>query len=275
MEELNLEPSKVAEMLTEKLVDYGPRLLGAIIVLIVGISLVNRISSQLKKILTKREVDPSLVPFLGSLVGVTLKIVLFIMVATMIGVQTTSLLALVGSAGLAVGLALQGSLSNLAGGVLILILKPFRVDQFIEARGRMGTVKEIQLFYTIIETPQGQVITLPNGGLTNDVIVNFSKKPNRRMDLTFGISYTDDIDKARSIILEVIESDDRILKDPAPAIFVSNLGDSSVDFSVRVWAEQANAWPVHFAMIENVKKAFDKKGISIPFPQRDVHLFQK
>ncbi|MGY6562771.1 MAG: mechanosensitive ion channel family protein [Luteibaculaceae bacterium] len=273
--DLTKETSFITELVIQKLFEFGPRLLGSLLVLFIGIKLINRVVLALRKLLLTKDVDKSLVPFLTNLLGVVLKVVLFIMVATTIGIQTTSLLALIGSAGLAVGLALQGSLGNLAGGVLILILKPFKVDDFIEARGRTGTVREILLFYTILETPQGQIITIPNGGLTNDTLVNFSKRPNRRMDLTFGISYTDDIDKARAVIQEVIDADERILKEPAPNIFVANLGDSSVDFSVRVWVETANAWPVNFAMIENVKKAFDKNGVSIPFPQRDVHLYEK
>jgi len=275
MKEITAESSLLVEKAIEKLFDYGPQLLGSILILIVGIKVINKLSKKFRELLAKRDIDKSLIPFLSNIVGVTLKIFLFVTVGSMIGIQTTSLLALLGSAGLAVGLALQGSLANFAGGVLLLILKPFKVDDFIETRGESGTVREIQLFYTVIETPQAQVITIPNGGLSNDVIKNYSVRPTRRMDFTFGISYTDDIDKARAIIKSVIEADKRILTNPAPDIFVATLNDSSVDFSVRVWIEQANVWPTYFALIESVKKAFDEKGISIPFPQRDVHIYQK
>lgn len=273
MLENGLDVDVVAES-KDFLLDVGPSLIGAIIVLLVGLKIISWIQNTVGKVMEKREVDASLRPFLNSLMGAILKILLFVSIAGMLGVATTSFVAVIGAAGLAIGLALQGSLANFAGGVLILLLRPFKVGDFITASGHSGTVKEIQIFYTILKTPQNQDIIVPNGQLSNAAVTNFSNYPTRRLDVVFGIGYEDDIDKAKAVIQSVIEADERILKDPAPLIYLETLNDSSVDFKVRIWAKMEDFWNVNFDLTESIKKAFDKEGISIPFPQRDVHLFK-
>jgi small conductance mechanosensitive channel len=192
----------------------------------------------------------------------------------MVGIATTSFVAILGAAGLAIGLALQGSLANFAGGVLILLFKPFKVGDYIEAQGYSGTVNEIQIFNTILKSLDNKTIIIPNGNLSNDCITNYSTEPLRRVDFVFGIGYEDDIKKAKEVLLTIIKSDSRVLKEPEPFVSIGELGDSSVNFTVRVWCNKEAYWDVYFDMFEKVKLEFDKQGISIPFPQRDVHLYQ-
>jgi small conductance mechanosensitive channel len=257
------------------IMEYGPKLLLAIVVLIVGLWVIKGIKKVVAKAFQKGNVEISLQRFLISLINIGLKIVLLISVASMIGIATTSLVAMLGAATFAVGLALQGSLSNFAGGVLILLLKPFKVGDTIEAQGFVGKVHEIQIFNTLIKTFDNKMIYIPNGTLSNGNITNYSHEPIRRVDMTFGISYGDDIKKAKEILKSLVDNDSRIMKEPAPLIAVSNLGDSSVDFAVKVWCDTAEYWNVFFDMQENVKITFDKEGISIPFPQTDVHFFKE
>ncbi len=254
---------------------YGASIVLAIIVLIIGLWVIKRITRLIRKGMNKRNIDPSLQPFLLSIIGALLKVMLIISVASMVGVEMTSFVAVLGAAGLAVGLALQGSLSNFAGGVLILILKPFKVGDFIEAEGYSGTIREIQIFYTYMTTVQNQEIIIPNGELSNNPVKNYSFHDTRRLDMTFGIGYSDDIDKAKSILWDIIKGDERILKEPEPIIFIEALADSSVNFHVRGWASRSDFWDIHNGLNEKVKKAFDKAGIGIPFPQMDVHLFRE
>ncbi|MFC0876625.1 mechanosensitive ion channel family protein [Saccharicrinis sp. FJH2] len=268
MEKLNFNPEKFMDMV----MDYAPDLLLAIVVLIVGLWIIKGFTKQLKRIMEKRNVDESLRPFLISLISAVLKILLVISVMQMVGVAMTSFVAILAAAGLAIGMALSGTLQNFAGGVMILILKPFKVGDFIESSGHGGVVKEIQIFHTILETPDGRTIILPNAPVSNGALVNKTTKPVRRVDLTFGIGYDDDIDKARKVIQDYVESDSRVLKDPAHQILVSELADSSVNFAVRLWVNTGDYWAVMFDTTENIKKAFDKNKISIPFPQRDVHM---
>ncbi|GAB4381988.1 MAG: mechanosensitive ion channel [Salibacteraceae bacterium] len=256
----------------ELIVKYGMQLLGAIAALIIGIMVINLIVSQFSKTLAKRNVDPSLIPFLRSLVSIGLKAALFITIAGMVGFQMTSFVAIIGAAGLAVGLALQGTLQNFAGGVIILLFKPFKVGDFIEAQGYSGTVKEIQIFNTLLTTGDNKVIIIPNGGLANSSLVNYSKMPTRRVDFSFGIGYNDDFNKAKEVILGIINADERILKDPAPLVRVGELADSSVNITTRVWVNASDYWSVHWDMLERVKTEFDKNKISIPYPQMDVHV---
>ncbi|MDD3567642.1 MAG: mechanosensitive ion channel [Bacteroidales bacterium] len=273
MEEItSMMPS--TDLVVDYAVTYGGKILLAIATLIIGLWLIRKLSRMLRRVFEKRSFDKSLQTFLVSFVGITLKILLVISVTTMVGVQMTSFIALLGAAGLAFGMALSGTLQNFAGGVMILILKPFKVGDFIEAQGFAGSVKEIQIFHTILNTPDKKQIVIPNGGLSTGALINYSAEPIRRVDWTFGIGYADDIDKAKAIIGQVITSDERALKDPEPFFGVISLGDSSVNIVARVWVEAANYWPLFFAMNEAVKKEFDKQGISIPFPQRDVHIYQ-
>lgn len=264
---------KYFDNILDLIVLYGASILLAIIVLIIGLWLIKRIVKLFEKTLNKRNVEPSLRPFLTSIVSVLLKIMLIISVASMVGVEMTSFVAVLGAAGLAIGLALQGSLSNFAGGVLILLLKPFKVGDFIEGAGHSGTVREIQIFYTYLTTVQNQEVVIPNGQLSNDPIKNYSFHSTRRMDLTFGIGYSDDIDKAKNILENLVAADERFLKEPAHVIFVEELADSSVNIRLRAWANNSDFWDIYNGLPEKVKKAFDKEGINIPFPQMDVHFF--
>ncbi|MFO7574125.1 MAG: mechanosensitive ion channel [Bacteroidales bacterium] len=264
-----------SEKLIELAATYGGKLLLAIITLLVGWWLIRKFTTMLKRLFELREFEPTLQKFLLNLIGAIFKILLLISVISMVGVQMTSFIALLGAAGLAFGLALSGTLQNFAGGVMLLILKPFRVGDYIEAEGHAGTVMEIQIFHTMLNTPDKKRIVIPNGGLSNGSITNYSAEPVRRVEWTFGISYSDNIDKAREIIMECLEADNRINRDPEPMVAVKTLGESSVDLVTRVWVETPAFWDVFFEMNEKVKKEFDKKGISIPFPQRDVHLFQQ
>lgn len=275
MEDVTVGLNKYTDMIVEWLLTNGPNFLLSIIVLIVGFKLVEVLIKIIDRTLRHQKVEESLRGFLESLVSVALKIMVLITVASMIGVQMTSFVALLGAAGLAIGLSLQGSLGNLAGGVLILFFKPFKVKDLIEAQGHMGIVKKIEIFNTILTTLDHKTVILPNGALSNGAIVNYTNEPIRRVDLTFGIGYDDDIKKARDVMMSVIKKDKRVLKDPQPLVAVKELADSSVNFEFRVWCKTEEYWNVYFDMTEAVKIAFDENKISIPFPQRDVHLHQK
>lgn len=252
---------------------YGPKLLLAIITLFVGLWLIRLVHRGIDRGMDRAGVEATLQRFLLSLTNVVLKGVLFVSVITMIGVETTSIIAMLGAAGLAVGLALQGSLANFAGGVLILFFKPFKVGDVIEAQGHLGRVHEIQIFNTILKTLDNQRVVIPNGLPSNDCIVNVFAEERRRVDLSFGVSYEDDVAKVRSVLEAVVAADQRILREPAHEIFMSAHADSAINFLVRVWVSSDDYWPVHFGTIEAVKLAFDREDITIPFPQRDVHFF--
>ncbi len=263
------------ENIQEMILQYGTKLLIGLLILVVGLWIVSTMVKGFKRVLMARNVDPTLVPFLVSLIATTLKVLLVISVITYMGVNMTSFIAVLGAAGLAIGMALSGTLQNFAGGVILLILRPFKVGDFIEAQGYMGVVKEIQIFNTILTTPDNKTVIIPNGGLSTGAMTNFSSQATRRVDFTFGIGYGDDIDKARDIIKEVISRNEKILKDPEAFIGVVEHGDSSVNLVTRVWANAADYWDVYFFMMEFVKKEFDKQGVSIPFPQRDVHIIKE
>ncbi len=253
----------------------GPQLLWALATLFVGTWIIKLINRFAGKAMEKGNVDLSLRKFIASLLSIGLKILLLISVAGMLGIATASFVAVIGAAGLAVGLALQGSLANFAGGVLILLLKPFKVGDVIEAQGYVGKVDQIQIFNTILKTADNKTVILPNAAVSNGNITNYSTEPRRRVDMTFGIGYDDDLLKAKQILQKMTEEDERILKDPAPTVVVSELADSSVNFAVRVWVKAEDYWNVFFDFQEKVKLTFDKEGISIPYPQQDVHLHQE
>jgi len=259
---------------SDLIVEYSGRVLLAIIVLLIGLWIIKRIVKTVSKRMEHREVDESLQPFLRSLISALLRIMLFISVASMLGVEMTSFVAVLGAAGLAIGLALQGSLANFAGGVLILLLKPFRVGDFIDTGSHQGTVREIQIFYTYITTFQNQEVIIPNGDLSNNAVKNFSYHDTRRLDMLFGIGYGDNMDKAKGLIEDIVKADDRVLDKPPYQIFIESLGDSSVNIKVRMWTKNENYWNIWLEMSEKVKKAFDSNDVTIPFPQRDVHLFK-
>lgn len=268
----NVDLSELTEKAIALVMTYTPKLLLAIVTLVVGLWLVNRFVRLLDHRLGKK--DPTLNKFLCGLISAVLKVMLLISVASMIGIETTSFIAVVGAAGLAIGLALQGSLANFAGGVLILIFKPFKVGDTIEAEGHLGSVAEIQILYTVLNTFDNKRIVIPNGSLSNATLINVSVYDKRRCDMTFGIGYDDDIDKAKKVLQRLFEEDERSLTEPAPRICVGGLGDNSVDLMFRPWVATDDLWPYYWDMQEKVKKAFDEEGISIPYPQRDVHLYK-
>lgn len=271
--DLEARLDRYGDIAVELSMSYGPKLLLALVTLIVGLWLIRLVHKGVDKGMDRAGVEPTLQRFLLSLTSVLLKGVLFVSVITMIGVETTSIIAMLGAAGLAVGLALQGSLANFAGGVLILFFKPFKAGDVIEAQGHLGRVREIQIFNTLLTTLDNQLVVIPNGLLSNDCIKNVFSEPTRRVDMTFGVSYEDDVAHVRRVLEEVVAADARVLKDPGHEIFMSAHADSSINFLVRVWVDSDNYWPVYFGTIEAVKLAFDREKISIPFPQRDVHLF--
>ncbi len=250
-------------------------LLMAVLTLIIGLMVIKMIVGVASKLMKKRNVDESLRPFFTSMIGVALKICLIIAVVGMVGVETTSFVAILGAAGLAVGMALSGTLQNFAGGVMILIFKPFRVGDVIEAQGFTGGVNEIQIFNTILKTPDNKTIIIPNGGLSNSAMVNYTTEGQRRVDWTVGIGYGDSTEKAREVLMAMIKADSRILSEPAPFIGVSELADSSVNFAVRCWVKTPDYWDVFFNMNEQVYNTFEKEGLNIPYPQMDVHVHNK
>lgn len=257
----------------EKLFDFLPSLLSAILIFVVGWYSIKIIVSYTGKLFNKRGYDKTLENFVIGLTGWFLKILLFVVVISQLGVQTTSLVAVIGAAGLAIGLALQGSLSNFAGGILIITLKPFRVGDFIEAQGVSGTVKETSLFYTKLNTISNQLAIIPNGQLSNDKIINYTSEGKRRDAITIGISYGSDIKLARDVLMQLMEGQEGIMKDPAPEVLVTELADSAVNLSLRFWALNDDFWDCHWFTIEEAKTRLEAAGVGIPFPQRDVHFF--
>lgn len=253
---------------------YGMKFIMAIVVLVLGLFVIKWLTKGLVKMMRRGNVNESLIPFLKSLTSILLKVMLILSVMGMVGIQMTSFIAVLGAAGLAVGLSLQGTLQNFAGGVIILLFKPYEVGHFIEAQGYMGTVKEIQIFTTVLSTPDNRKVIIPNSPLATGSITNFSAMPTRRIDFSFGIGYEDDIDKAKSILLKMAQKDDRVLKEEnPPEVMVEALADSSVNLKLRTWVKSEDYWSLFFDITENVKKQFDAAGVSIPFPQQDVHLY--
>lgn len=247
----------------------------ALVVLLIGLAVIKRLVKIFGKALIKRDIDPTLLPTLKGVVRILLVVMLIIAVASMVGIEPTGLVAVLGAAGLAVGLALQGSLANFAGGILLLVQKPFKNGDFIDANGESGTVIAINILQTVLKTPSNQVIYMGNGNVAGSNITNYSQESTRRLNLVFGIDYADDSEKAKKIILDIANADERVHQDPAPFARVSNLGDSSVDITVRLWTDNSEYWNLNFDMIEKVKKAFDESDISFPFPQRDIHLYNE
>jgi small conductance mechanosensitive channel len=276
MEEITAMVSQEqVDMLVEGASKFGFQIIAAIAVFVIGRWLARRISNLIERGLTRANTDPTLVGFFRNIAYFGLLVLVIIAAVGQLGVQTTSFIAILGAAGLAVGLALQGSLANFAAGVLMIIFRPFKAGDFIEAAGTAGVVEEIQLFTTKMRTPDNKTIIIPNAQVTSGTITNYSARDTRRLDLVFGVSYTDDLDKVKRVIKEVLAEEKRLLDDPEPIIGLLNLGDSSVDFAVRPWVNSSDYWPVFFDLQEAMKKRFDREGISIPFPQRDVHLYQQ
>lgn len=252
---------------------YGIKVIAAIAIFVFGRWAAKIFGYFIKKVMTKGNVDETIIAFVGHLIYIAL--LAFVIIASLgqLGIQTTSFIAVLGAAGLAIGLALQGSLSNFASGFLMIIFRPFKVGDKIDAAGVTGVVEEIQIFTTVLKTPDNKTIIIPNSKITEDNIVNYSAKGTMRVDMVMGIGYGDDIDKAKNILHEILDNHDKVLKEPATTIAVSELADSSVNFIVRPWAKTDDYWDVLFDVTETVKKRFDKEGINIPFPQRDVHVY--
>ncbi|WOH36940.1 mechanosensitive ion channel [Thalassotalea fonticola] len=267
-----MDHEKLITQLTTIVMDFGPKIVAAIFVWIIGAWIIKALILGLSKVLDKGNVDESLKPFVKGLCSTLLKVLLAITVLGMIGIEMTSFIAILGAAGLAVGMALSGTLQNFAGGVMILIFKPFKIGDVIDAQGYIGKVSEIQIFNTVLKTPDNKTIIIPNGGLATGSMTNYSTESKRRVDWTIGMGYGDDVDKAKAIIQKMCDDDTRILKEPEVFIAVSALADSSVNFAVRAWVKAEDYWDVYFAMNENTYKTFNKEGINIPFPQMDVHV---
>lgn len=256
----------------ERIIEFIPDLIGAVLLLIIGWWLIKFVLKYVRKVFQKRQTDKALENFIITILNWGMKIMLFIMVINQIGIETTSLIAALGAAGLAVGLALQGSLSNFAGGVLIILLKPFRLGDWIEVNGVSGSVKEITLFYTKLNTFGNQLAILPNGELSNENVINYSGEGTRRDAITIRITYNSDIKKAREILLNLMQEQEGILKDPAPAVVVGDLTESSVNLSVRFWAANENFWECHWHTLEEAPKRLGEAGVEIALPQREIHL---
>ncbi|CEA02728.1 mechanosensitive ion channel family protein [Pseudomonas saudimassiliensis] len=253
------------------LVGYSSQLLLALVTLLIGWWIIGRVTRAVRGLMQRRAVDPTLHGFIGTLVNIGLKALLLISVAGMVGIETTSFIALIGAAGLAVGLALQGSLANFAGGILILVLRPIRVGEYIQAQGVEGTVASIQIFHTILKTGDNKTVIVPNGALSNGSIVNFSRQPTRRVQLDLDIAYEDNVKHARKVLLKLAHADSRVLKDPEPAVWLAALGESSVSLSLRVWVKTEDFWGVYWSLLELAKEEFELEGITVPYPQRVVH----
>jgi small conductance mechanosensitive channel len=269
-----MEVSSLLDKVWELVTIYGIKVLAAIVILVVGRWVAKGISKLIRRMMEKGDVDQTIRRFVTNMAYIVLMVFVVLAALSQLGIQTTSFIAILGAAGLAIGLALQGSLSNFAAGFLMIIFRPIRVGDYIEGAGTAGTVEEIAIFTTTLVTPDNKTVIIPNASLTGDNIVNYTLKGTRRVDMVMGIGYDDDIDKAKQILADVIAGDDRILKDPAPQIGLVELADSSVNFVVRPWTKATDYWGVYMDATEKIKKAFDANGISIPYPQRDVHVYE-
>ncbi|WP_455169289.1 mechanosensitive ion channel family protein [Aegicerativicinus sediminis] len=248
------------------LLEYGPKVLMAIVIWIIGIWIIKIVVKNVRKRLEKNDHDPSLKNFLTNLLDWVLKVVLILAVLSVVGFEPTSFAAVIAAAGLAIGLALQGSLANFAGGVLIMLFKPIKIGDYIEAQGEAGTVKEIEIFTTKLLSPDNKEIIIPNGALSNNNIVNYSSQPQRRIDMVFGVGYDSDIKQTKEILMQQLTSHPNVLQDPPPVVALTELGDSSINFVARPWVKTENYWPTYFAIMENTKNALDAAGIEIPYP---------
>jgi len=268
----NANVSKYTDMAITYASEYGLKIVAALLIFIIGKWVVKKLTAVTKTVMEKANVDKTLIEFAESLVYFILLMVVILASLNTLGINTTSFVAIFGAAGLAIGLALQGSLANVGAAVLIIIFRPFKVGDFVEAGGATGTVEDVNLFSTIIAPLDNRTIIVPNAAIVGGNIINYSMKPQRRVDHVFGIGYDDDLRLAKEVLMEIMTTDTRVLQDPAPFVAVSELGDNSVNFTTRAWVETADYWNVYFEMIEKVKLTFDEKGISFPYPQMDVHL---
>jgi len=269
---MDLDLAKYMDTITEMGIQFGTKIIGCVAVLVIGFWLIGSMMKMIKKGFDKRGIDESLKPFLLGLISALLKALIVISALSVLGIEMTSFIAILGALGFAIGMALSGTLSNFAGGIMILIFKPFKIGDVVEAQGYTGSVKEIGIFNTIMNTPDNKTIIIPNGGLSSGSMVNYSTELTRRVDWTVGIGYGDDYDKAKAVLDKFIAEDSRILKDPAHFIALHTLADSSVNITVRAWVNAADYWGVYFQMNEKIYKNFGSEGLNIPFPQMDVHV---
>ena len=269
---LNFDWNQLYEMITTQGIDLAINIAIAIAIFYVGKLLVGFLVRGVRKVMRRQEVDKTLETFVCNFLRIALMIVVAVAAISQLGIETTSFIAIFGAAGLAVGLALQGSLSNFAAGVLIVLFRPYRVGDFVEAAGVAGTVEQVQILTTVLKTPDNKQIIVPNSQIMDSIITNYSVKDTRRVDMKVGVSYEDDLDKVHKVLNELVAAEDRILDDPACTIAVAELADSSVNFVLRPWVKAEDYWGVHFDMTEAIKKRFDKEGITFPFPQQDVYL---
>jgi len=269
-----MDLTNIIPKLQELLAFYSLKIVAAVVIFIIGRWIAKLLKNLLEKTMIKRKVDATLVGFMGNIVYVLLLIIIVIAAINQIGVQTTSFIAIIGAAGLAIGFALQKSLANFAAGVLMIIFHPFKLGDYVEGGGVAGTVEEISIFTTVLKSPDNKVIIVPNAKIAGDNIINYSVKDTRRLDLVFGVSYKDDLQKVKKVLYDIIENDERILKDPAPTVAVLELADSSVNFAVRPWVATGDYWTLFFDLKERIKERFDVENISIPFPQQDVHMYE-
>lgn len=269
---LDIDVEKYGGLIFDSLTNYSFKIFLSILILVIGFKVIKYLLKIINKIFASQRVAPAVRGFLDSLISAVLKILVLIMVATILGFPMTSFVAILGAAGLAVGLSLQGSLANFAGGVLILLFKPFKLGDYISTSSYSGTVEEITIFSTVLVTIDNKVVIIPNGNLSNSEVTNYTAKKTRRLDLVFGVGYDDDIKKVREILMKIVKADKRILKDPAPFVAMGELADNSVNFYVRPWCKTDEYWSIKYDLLEKVKLAFDKEKISIPYPQMDIHM---
>jgi len=268
-------PQEIMNYAIEITSNFGLKLLTALIVVIVGRQLVKILLKVIKVALEKANTEETVRIFIANLLNTVFTVIIFVAAINQLGVETTSIIALLGAAGLAIGLALQGSLANFAAGILIVIFRPYKVGDYIEAGTNVGTVKDIQIFSTVLRTPDNKAIVVPNGSIMDGSITNYSEQPTRRIDIIASCSYQDDLDKVKQVLKTILDSEERILTEPKPQIAVSELAESSVNFIVRPWVNSSDYLPVMYSLLEQIKKTFDQEGISIPYPQSDIHIHEK
>lgn len=270
-----MDYNRIMETAVEMLTGFGIDLLAGATIVVIGLWIARILTRGVRRLLERTGVDAILVRFVGNLAYGVLLIFVILAAVAQVGIQTTSIIAVLGAAGLAIGLALQGSLSNFAAGVLMLIFRPFRAGDYVECAGTAGVVEEVQIFSTRLRTPDNKLVIVPNGAVYSGNVVNYSANDTRRLDLVFGVSYADDLDHVKRVMRAVLDAEPRLLADPAPTIGLLELADSSVNFAVRPWVRTGDYWPVYFDLMEAMKKRFDTEGITIPFPQRDVHFVRQ
>ena len=270
---LDMDTAEIINSITQIAADFGLRVLYAVLIIVIGRWVVKLLLKIIKSALEKTTVEETVRIFVVNLLNTLLMVIIFIAAINQLGIETTSIIAMLGAAGLAIGLSLQGSLANFAAGILIVIFKPYKVGDYIEAGSASGTVLDIQIFSTVLKTPDNKIVIVPNGAIMKDSVVNYTDQATRRVDIVASCGYEDDIDKVKEILKDILNQEDRILAEPEPRIAVSELADNSINFIVRPWVNSSDVLSVKYSILEQIKKRFDAEGISIPYPQRDVHIY--